>query len=208
MAYETAGPDASTIRAMQEKARLRKQIRALRDAAPADARARWSARICERAVSHPAYVRARTVHVFLSFQSETDTRAIVLRALADGKRVVVPVFLSRSEETPATQIETLDDAAFDIGGWGMRTPKVRRDVPIDEIDLVFAPTLCWSQVGIGRYARVGYGAGYYDRLLARLRPDASRIGLAFELQRVEALPVELHDQLLDEMLTESVHLRP
>lgn len=207
MAYAPAGSDASTIRAMQEKARLRKQVRVLRDAAPVDARARWSARICERAVSHPAYTRARTVHVFLSFQSEIDTRAIVLNALADGKRVVVPVFLPRSEETPATQIETLDDAAFDIGSWGMRVPKVRRDVPIDEIDLVFVPTLCWSQVGIGRYARVGYGAGYYDRLLACMRPDVPRIGLAFELQRVEALPVELHDQLIDEVLTEGVSLR-
>lgn len=187
---------------MLEKVELRKRVRALRDAASSEMRARWSAQICARAMAHPAYARARTVHLFLSFQSEVDTRAIIEHVLASGRRVVVPVFLKDSDDTPATQIDTLDPAAFDFGRWDLRTPKLRRDVPLDEIDLVLAPLLVWAPADAGRCARIGYGAGYYDRLLARLDPRVRRIGLAFALQRVEHLPIEAHDQFLDEVLTE------
>ncbi|MCX6017885.1 MAG: 5-formyltetrahydrofolate cyclo-ligase [Chloroflexi bacterium] len=193
---------------MREKIELRKQVRALRDAASAEMRARWSAEICARAMAHPAYVRARTVHIFLSFQSEVDTRAIIEHVQASGRRVVVPVFLKDSDETPATQIDTLDLAAFDLGRWGMRTPKLRRDVLLDEIDLVFVPLLVWAPTDEGRCTRVGYGAGYYDRLLTRVRPHVPRIGLAFALQRVERLPIETHDQMLDEVLHDSFVRNP
>jgi 5-formyltetrahydrofolate cyclo-ligase len=185
-----------------EKSELRRRARALRDAAPADLRAQWSERICARAVSHPAYLRARTVHVFLSFQSEVDTTSIVAHALASGRRVVVPIFLGDSAETPATQITTLADDAFVFGRWGMRTPRERLDVPLDEIDVAFVPLVCFGAVDGGRWARIGYGAGYYDGLLARLRADVPRIGIAFALQRFDHLPVEPHDALLDEVLSE------
>ncbi len=197
--------------AQAEKRAIRKRIRALRDAAATGDRARWSVAICAQALALPEYAAARTVHLFLSFQSEIDTAVIIEHALAHGKRVVAPVFALNSEETLCTQIETLDSAAFDIGKWNMRTPKVLRNVPLEEIDLVFAPMVAWAVAGGLRpvggtelvgYVRVGYGAGYYDRFLARLRPDVRRIGLAFALQRVDHIPVEPHDVLLDDVLTD------
>lgn len=188
--------------ALREKADLRRRIRALRNAASPELRTLWSAAICAKALAHPAYQRARTVHIFLSFQSEIDTCAIIVHALANDRRVVVPVFLSDSAQTPATQIFTLADDAFDFGRWGMRTPKQVREVSLDEIDVAFAPMVCCAEAGGGRWARIGYGAGYYDRLLPRLRNDVPRIGLAFELQRVPRVPIEPHDALLDEVLSE------
>jgi len=56
-------------------------------------------------------------------------------------------------------------------------------------------------LGMG-WPRIGYGAGYYDRFLARLRPGVPKIGLAFGMQRVASIPVEPHDVVLDDMLTE------
>ncbi len=134
------------------------------------------------------------MHIFLSFQSEVDTRAIVEDAFAQGKRVVVPVFLKDRDETPCTEITSLDDSEFYFGKWNLRTPKVIRPVAIEAVDLVFVPMVAFSpspagrglsslsqreRVGVRaklRFARVGYGAGYYDRFFARLRPACQRSG--------------------------------
>ena len=187
----------------ESKSAIRKRIRAQRDAVPPGLRAEWSRRICAQALSLPAYRSARTLHIFLSFQSEVDTRAIIEHAFADGKRVVVPVFVKGSDDTPCTLITSLDEAAFDFGAWGLRTPKVIRSVPLDEIDLVFAPLVAYSPLPQGNgVARIGYGAGYYDRFLKRLRPGVPRIGLAFSLQCADAIPIAPHDALLDEVITE------
>jgi len=187
----------------ESKSAIRKRIRARRDAAPLSLRAEWSRSICAQALSLSAYGSARTLHVFLSFQSEVDTRAIIEDALARGKRVAVPVFVRGDDDTPCSLITSLDESAFDLGAWGLRTPKTLRSVPPDEIDLVFAPLVAYSSLPDGKgIARIGYGAGYYDRFLARLRPGVPKIGLAFSLQREDAIPLAPHDALLDEVITE------
>lgn len=197
----------------ESKADIRRRIRALRDAAPADLRAEWSARICAKALALPAYRSARTIHIFLSFQSEVDTGAIIAHALACSKRVVAPVFVKNSDETPCTQITSLAPDAFHFGKWNLRTPKVLQPVPLNEIDLVFAPLVAFAHLTprsssegaetSGRIARIGYGAGFYDRFLKRIRVGTPKIGLAFELQRVEAIPLTPFDVLLDDVITEA-----
>lgn len=198
---------------MESKSAIRKRMRALRDAVPAEQRAEWSRRICAQALALPAYATARTIHIFLSFQSEVDMRAIIEAAFAMGKRVVVPVFVKDSDETPCTQIVSLDDDAFTFGKWNMRTPKVLRPMQLDEIDLVFAPLVAYSPLPKGEasqpvrgagWVRVGYGAGYYDRFLARIRADVPKIGMAFAMQRVDAMPVEPFDVPLDDVITEAI----
>ncbi len=198
------------------KAVIRRRVRTLRDAAPAAQRAEWSRQICERALALPAYRAARTIHIYLSFQSEVDTQPIIEHALAHDKRVLVPVFVKDSEETPCAQITSLDPAQFYVGWRGLRIPKVTSPVALDEIALVFVPVVAfaaressvsgWSAADevqrCARFVRIGYGAGYYDRFLGRMAPDVPRIGLAFSLQRVEAIPVEWFDAPLDDVLTE------
>lgn len=202
----------------QSKADIRRRIRALRDAAPAGLRAEWSARICAKAIALPAYRSAQTIHIFLSFQSEVDTQAIIAHALACGKRVVAPVFVKGSGETPCAQITSLDPSAFDFGKWDLRTPKVLQPVPPDEIDLAFVPMVAFACLAPGcgppqerssaKVARIGYGIGFYDRFLKRVRAGAPKIGLAFELQRVEAIPIEHFDVLLDGVITEASECLP
>jgi 5-formyltetrahydrofolate cyclo-ligase len=191
----------------ETKSEIRTRVRALRDAAPAQMRAEWSRHICARAVQLPAYRAARTIHIFLSFQSEIDTTAVIEDALRAGKRVVVPVFAKDSDETPATELTSLADGEFSFGKWGLRTPKTMRLVPLAEIDLVFVPMVAFSPFPLGegsgmKAARIGYGAGFYDTFLSRLQPRVPKIGLAFALQRVEHIPIEPHDVLLHDVITE------
>ena len=186
----------------------------MRDAALAAQRAEWSRHICMNALALTAYAHTKTIHIFLSFQSEVDTHPIIEDALAQGKRVVVPVFVKDSDATTCTHITSLDDAAFTFGKWDMRTPKVLRPVPLDEIDMVFAPLVAYSPVPLREtswphrdrvsWVRVGYGAGFYDRFLTRIRADVPKIGLAFGLQRVAAIPSESFDVPLDDVITEAI----
>jgi 5-formyltetrahydrofolate cyclo-ligase len=196
-----------------QKAAIRKRVRAARDATSVEQRAMWTRRICEKALALPAYQSSRTIHIFLSFQSEVDTRAIIEDAFTHGKRVAVPVFLKDSNETPCTEILSLSDDQFHFGKWDLRTPRVPRPVPIEAIALVFVPLVAFGdptptpapvgQGHRGRIARIGYGAGYYDAFLARLHPDVPKIGLAFSMQRVDAIPLEPWDVLLDGVITET-----
>ncbi len=195
---------------MPDKKTLRAQMQAVRDGLPASQRAEWSRRICAHAINLPAYQSARLVHCFLSIRSEVDTRPIIEHALAHGKRVVAPVFVKGSVETPCTEILSLDDDEFEIGRFNLRVPKIMRPAALAEIDLVFVPLLAFAAPEdapatsqAGRVCRLGYGIGYYDRLLGRLRPDTPKIGLAFAAQRVAALPTEAHDICLHAVITEA-----
>jgi 5-formyltetrahydrofolate cyclo-ligase len=187
----------------ESKAEIRKRIRKMRDALPAESRAVWSQRIAEKAIALPEYLSAKTIHIYLSFESEANTSRIVEHAFANRKRVVVPLFKKDSEDTLCCEIESLSDHEFVFGKWGLRSPRKLRFSPIDEVDLVFAPCLAFIPVADGGAHRVGYGAGFYDRFLKRIRPDVKKIGLAFETQRVEFAPIDAHDVLLDFVLTEA-----
>jgi 5-formyltetrahydrofolate cyclo-ligase len=184
-----------------DKRNIRQTVRAARDAINPTQRAAWSERICAAACARPEYAAARVVHLFLSFGSEIDTTVLIAHALGVGKQVCVPVFVKGSDETPAAALTSLDEGAFELGVWGTRTPRPIQPVALAEIDLVFVPMAAFAQVD-GRLHRVGYGAGFYDRLLTRLRPGVPKLGLAFEIQRVTTLPVATHDMPLDAVITE------
>ncbi|MCS7087437.1 MAG: 5-formyltetrahydrofolate cyclo-ligase [Thermoflexales bacterium] len=191
------------------KAELRKAMLALRDALPPQHRATWSARICRSALASPAYQTARTVHVFLSIGSEVDTTALITQALAEGKRVVVPIFEKHSAETPCAQITSLDARAFTRDAHGLRRPRVLRLVPVEDVDVVFVPLVAYAPVvvdGREHYARLGYGSGYYDAFLHRVRDDTAKIGLAFSAQRLAHIPLSPWDMLLDAVITELTDL--
>ena len=190
------------------KSEMREWMKTRRDAVPGQQRAIWSQHIVERAIGLPGYHSAQTVHVFLSIQSEVDTQRLIEHALAHGKRVVLPVFLRNSIETPCTQITSLADEDYKLTGFGLRVPKVKQLVPVAEVDWVWVPLLAFwpvrsSNAGMAANSpahRLGYGAGFYDRFLAQIQ--APKVGLAFEMQRVNGWPIEPHDVPLDFVVTE------
>jgi 5-formyltetrahydrofolate cyclo-ligase len=192
-------PDASS-----QKRALRIEAQNLRGQSIApEELVRANAEIESRVLAHEAFRAARCVHCYLGMGSEVETRGIIQHALDAGKRVCIPLWQKGSAETRALRITSLRDENYAPGGFGLRVPRVQIDQPLGEIDLVLAPLLRFAPVA-GGYARLGYGAGYYDRLIAtvrRLNPVVRVIGLAFHLQRADALPLEPQDALLDEVIT-------
>lgn len=181
------------------KAALRRALEARRNALPADARTALSALLCETAAARPDFQGARTIHCYLPMRSEVDGRPLIRAALAAGKRVAVPIFVRRSDATPCALIDRLDEDAFESGGFGLSHPRDARLIDPAEIDVVYVPLLGFAKVD-ERWYRIGYGAGYYDKFLARLAPRTRKIGIAFAAQRLETFPVEDHDVPLDDVL--------
>jgi 5-formyltetrahydrofolate cyclo-ligase len=177
-------------------------MRAVRGAIPAEERALLANRIEARLGDLPEVRRARMVLLFYSFGSEVPTSGIARRLLDRGKRVLLP-FLEASTMQAA---ELRADQPPVVTMYGPKEPPER--VPVDpfEVDVAVTPGLGFDRDGY----RIGYGGGYYDRYLSRLGPHATRIGIGFDAQLLEAVPHGDRDERLDFVVTdrETIDCRP
>jgi 5-formyltetrahydrofolate cyclo-ligase len=189
---------------MMDKARLRKEILQKRDTLTLQERKDKSARIMERLLSLPEYDAARSLFIYADFRSEVMTRDLMAHALKHGKRVLASRTLVSEKRLALTDI--LDPERDLVPGYmGIPEPRdgIFRDIPCAEVDLVLTPGLGFDEKG----NRLGYGAGYYDRLFESMRENAVRIGLAFEVQIVPEIPSENHDVKIPIIVTEDRVIR-
>ena len=182
----------------QQKAEIRQQALARRRTQPNIDEV--SRRIVARLTSLPEYQRAATVMFYVDMRSEVRTQHYLPTALASGKQIIVPWCAPR--ELELFHLAALDELA--LGTFQILEPRPglralpEKQVAVEALDLVVVPGVAFDRRG----ARLGYGAGYYDKLLQRVRPDARRVALAFECQLFPELPQEAHDVVMDQVLTE------
>jgi 5-formyltetrahydrofolate cyclo-ligase len=177
------------------KGELRSRMRRLRASLDPQERVRLVSRIEERLVAIPDFVAAGCVLLFYSFGSEVATAGLVDHALARGKRVLLPYV--EGEALEAAEVvagEELVSTAY-----GPKEPPRRKAVDPGEVDLVVTPGLAFDRRGY----RVGYGGGFYDRYLARLRPNATRTAIGFSFQVVEEVPADPGDERVHLVVTEA-----
>jgi 5-formyltetrahydrofolate cyclo-ligase len=186
----------------EEKATLRARMRAVRGAIPPEERALLADRIEARLGDLPEVRRARTVLLFYSFGSEVPTSGIARRLLDRGQRVLLP-FLEASTMEAA---ELRADRPPVVTTYGPKEPPERVPVDPSEVDVVLTPGLGFDRDGY----RIGYGGGHYDGYLSRLGPHATRIGIGFDAQVLEAVPHGERDERLDFVVTdrETIDCRP
>jgi 5-formyltetrahydrofolate cyclo-ligase len=183
---------------IEEKQRLRAEVRKKRSAIPHPNRVLKSATILERLFELDAMRSARWVKFYVSHGSEVETQGMIAHALAHGKRVAVPKV---EGEDRLILSELLHPVRELSPGWrGILEPKpdCLRPVEIKEMDLLVVPGIAYDEQG----HRIGQGVGFYDRFLT---PAAGRIpiaALAFELQIVPEVPVEINDVRMDWIVTE------
>nr|WP_162990946.1 5-formyltetrahydrofolate cyclo-ligase [Maliibacterium massiliense] len=134
--------------------------------------------------------RAACVLLYHALPSEVDTSHLIDAAQKAGKAVLLPVCVSASV-MEAARYSARDALSADMRG--ILAPGGPEIVPPARIDCVIVPGLAFTKEGL----RMGRGAGYYDRFLARLSPQAKRIGVCFDQQLVTDLPTEAHDARLD-----------
>ncbi len=91
------------------------------------------------------------------------------------------------------------------GPFGLSQPVAESPlVEVELVDAVIIPGVAFDACG----SRLGYGGGYYDRLLPRLGPDCMRIGFAFAEQILAEIPAEPHDAVVDLVVTQNGVIRP
>lgn len=180
-----------------ERKELRRLVLACRDRLPLADRRRKSLAIVDHFWQQPWLAGLHTLFIYVSFRSEVETMPLIRRLLAADKQVAVP--LTRTSP-PHLEPFLLHDPERDLrpGYYSIPEPDpgLARIEPA-AIEAVILPGSVFDRQG----GRLGYGGGYYDRFLAAA-PAALRIGLAFELQVVKAVPLAPHDQRLDLLVTE------
>lgn len=179
----------------ESKTLQRKAGRAARRSLSEDARRSASSTLCRRILALPCYQRANTILVYAAFGAEADLSVLISEALDAGKTIAYPVCGENFSMTTAVP----DEDGWEIGAYGIRTPVLSRSVILapEQLDLVLAPCTAFDAACM----RVGMGKGYYDRYLPRCTA-AVKIGVAFEVQRVEKAAADAFDQRLDAFITE------
>lgn len=178
---------------VRNKQRLRRALRQRRD--ELTRRDERSAAICERVRGMARYHAASVLHCYLPIRSEVDTRPLIGAALAAGKRIIVPVVAGADLEH--AWLTSLANEEMDIGSFGTAQPRLLQPAALGAWDMVLVPLLGFSRDGY----RLGYGKGYYDRLLTAT-PHIPALGIAFAAQEVAHLPHEAHDIALHTIVTE------
>lgn len=176
------------------KRALRREVRALRDGLPRQERRRKDVAIADRLLDLRELQGARTVMAFASFGSEVGTAAILERLDAAGIRIALPRVV-QGEIVPVAFRPGDEVGASDLGAPEPVGGEVVSDA---EIDVVVTPGLAFDRQGF----RTGYGGGYYDRFFRRVRAEAFRVGVCYEIQLVAEVPRGAVDLPVDAVVTE------
>jgi 5-formyltetrahydrofolate cyclo-ligase len=178
------------------KSELREQALARRDAIPAEARAAAAQVIAAR--PFPVEVPpGAIVSGFSPMKSEINPVPLMRRLADRGAKLALPVVVGRGK--PLIMRAWSFGEELGSGVWGIREP--RPDAPEVLPDILIVPLAAFDRSG----HRIGYGAGYFDMTLHRLRglKPIVAVGLAFAAQEIAAVPATPRDARLDLVLTES-----
>lgn len=175
----------------ETKARLRKELVAKRDALPPGAQERFARAVVEKLAALPQYAAARSVLATMSIGSEWSTRPFLDRARADGKAIFLPRITDVRPKR--LQLHRVADLDRDLrpGVWDIPEPDPARcpEGEITDVDFALVPALAIDREGY----RLGYGAGYFDKLLAGRGPNTFCVTALPSPFVVDLLPHEPHD---------------
>jgi 5-formyltetrahydrofolate cyclo-ligase len=177
------------------KTELRGTALARRDALPAAVRMAAAQAVADRGLPIPVGPGA-IVSGFFPIKSEISPLPLMRRLADAGAQLALPVVVERGH--PLIMRAWSFGAPLVAGVWGIREPCA--DVPEVAPDIVIVPLVAFDRTG----QRIGYGAGFYDMTLARLRRQkpVTAIGIAFAVQEIAAVPATPRDVRLDLVLTE------
>jgi len=179
---------------------VRQILRQRKDAMIPEDRLMKSRRICHHLME--IIKNGETVMVFTSKEKEVNTKPLILALFRQGNPVVVPIIV---KEDVSLRLSYLRDfSALVPSTFGVPEP-IGSEIPAlaEDIGTIILPMLGFDRKG----ARIGYGAGYYDRFLSKY-PGLRKIGIAFACQEFEGLPVDDNDIRMDAIITEDGMVYP
>jgi 5-formyltetrahydrofolate cyclo-ligase len=196
---ETRREYDETTSARDRKRDIRRSIHAVRQGLSEAERLARSRRVWERVSDLSCYQHARVVLGYMAFDHEVLTDGLMQQTMASGKQLVLPMVLGDRQEMALYVIEDLGcDVAPGYRGILEPQPRRTRAVAPETLELALIPGIAFDLRG----GRLGFGTGFYDRLLSRLPQGIPTVGLAFDFQVIPRLPCQPHDMLLEAIVTE------
>lgn len=158
-----------------------------------------SEKIISKLIKLPVFKNSQTIMLYLSFNNEVDTFKLIEKCQALGKKVIVPYCVNQGKKIIPVEIRDVENDLVK-SKFGYMEPKkeIIEAVDTETIDLIIIPGIAFDR----NCYRIGFGAGYYDRFLGKLNFKISTIGLIYDFQLIELMPVEQHDIPVDYVITE------
>jgi 5-formyltetrahydrofolate cyclo-ligase len=176
------------------KNNIRQILRHRKDSMTPEDRLEKSTRICHHLLE---LIRdGENVMVYTSKEKEVNTAHLITALLERGNGVIVPIIVKEDVSLRLSYLE--DPSSLVPSTFGVPEP-IGSEIPArgDDVDTIILPMLGFDRNG----RRIGYGAGYYDRFLAK-NQKLRKIGIAFSCQEYENLPVDENDIPVDYIITE------
>ena len=156
----------------------------------------WSKQICEKIINLDAFKNSKNIAFYYPKKGEVDIRPAIGKALLERKRVFLPKSHMRDRTLTFHQIFSLSNVVpgpFKL----LEPPADNPEIKIENLDAIFVPGVAFDI----EKGRLGYGWGFYDRVLGKTK--AVKIGIAFSFQVFHSIPYEPHDQRVDIVVTEN-----
>lgn len=162
-----------------------------------------SQNIIEKILSLKEFKKSFSIMCYIDFKKEVETREFIRICLDKKKRVSVPVIVSADNGLKmmiASEITSIEDD-LEQNKFGIFEPKkeIIKEVKPDEIDLIIVPGLAFDVFK----NRLGYGGGFYDRFLENTGLDCLKVGIAYDFQIIDKVPVEEYDKKMNNIITEN-----
>jgi 5-formyltetrahydrofolate cyclo-ligase len=185
-----------------QKKQARTTTGAVRKTVHADLKATAGLALAERGLDFAGLMPGQIVSGFIPFGTEIDTRPLLAKLSATGITTCVPV-VTRNAQPLEFRVWAPGDETVP-GRWKIPVPP--EGVAVVDPDILLVPLLSFDRAGY----RLGYGGGFYDRTLEKLRTvkPVTAIGVAYSGQQVDTVIRGEHDQPLDWILTENGPIKP
>lgn len=158
-----------------------------------------SRKIQQTLLSAESFLDANVLALYSEIHNEVSTGLVVRQILELGKTLVFPRV--RGDELEFVVVDDLGDLV--PGAFGVLEPQGQKVLGPAVLDLIVVPGVVFDKKG----HRLGYGRGYYDRILSRCPQACAKVGFAYDFQLVETLPSMEHDEELSMLITEERTLK-
>ena len=183
---------------LEEKKELRKKILKIRKEMDINKKRKFDNIIHNKFLKSKFYSQCGNIFVYISYDSEIDTKTIIRKALEDGKNIYVPRTNYNTKLMEAVKISSLENLIEDKYGI-LQPTESRLAVELEEIDLIIMPGVAFDNNG----GRMGYGGGFYDRYMSKCSKNIQKISLAYDFQILDDVPMDSHDTRVNFIITEN-----
>ncbi|HKK95452.1 MAG TPA: 5-formyltetrahydrofolate cyclo-ligase [Anaerovoracaceae bacterium] len=178
----------------QEKRELRNKAKAIYDSLDEEYKSDSSDKIINSIIETEAYKNAEFIFTFVGTKDEVDTKALIEKAINDGKKIAVPQCIDKGKMV-AKEIKSFNDLSK--GNYGILEPLVGYNyVNKSKIDLGIIPCVAADKEG----NRLGHGGGYYDRYLSETEFECFLV--CFDMLVFDQIPTYEYDIKFNNLITE------